>query len=532
MNKLSFILIISFFTVGGQMSLSAQNEKDEILDFIVLLKHQDTHRKLSQKRYQKTFNFLKIISEKSGIYLVETTKRILNELKDDVLLYQEDHNIHLRNSPNDPLFTDQWALDSIDATEAWMQTNGGLSYSGDSIVCAVMDNAFDVQHEDLSNNIWKNYAEIPANGIDDDNNGFIDDFVGWNLVEQNDQHDPGNFNNHGTGILGIIGAEGDNEKGISGINWNIKMLLLSANNNNEILKLSNIITGFIYARDLRDKYNKSNGTEGALVVAINNSWGIDGAKASDHPVWCALYDTLGKVGILSVAAASNDPINMDVQNDMPCSCPSDYLLTVSESNIYDQSVASVGRISLDIFAPAETKTTRWNNNYGILGGTSSAAPHVSAAVCLLYSLPNQRWEEYFSIQPNNAAALIKQLILLGADRKNSFENSVSGGRLNINKSMILLDEYFSVPNDWALNKAFPNPTKDLIFFNLSLPKTTAVKLNISNQQGQIVDFFEYQAVGPGKRLIPYSTEKLPKGSYIVQIETSLGQRFVEKFIKI
>lgn len=531
MNKLSFILIITYFLFAGQISLSAQNEKDEQLNFIVILKNQDAHRKLSHKSYHKTFNFLKTISVKSGIYIVETSKSILNKLKDEVLLFQEDHYIQLRNTPNDPLYLDQWALDSIDAAKAWIRTNGGLSYSGDSIVCAIMDNAFDVQHEDLSNNIWKNYAEIPANGQDDDNNGFIDDFVGWNLVEQNDQHNPGNFNNHGTGLLGIIGAKGDNEKGITGINWNIKMLLLSAGDNNEILKLSNIITGFIYARDLREKYNMSNGTEGALVVAINNSWGIDGAKASDHPVWCALYDTLGKVGILSVAAASNDPVDMDIQYDMPCSCPSDYLITVSESNVYDQSVASVGKNSLDIFAPAETKTTRWNNNYGILGGTSSAAPHVSASVCLMYALPNQLWEQHFSNQPTAAAALIKQMILLGADRKNSFQNSVSGGRLNIDKSMMLLDEYFSVPDDWVLNKAFPNPTKELIYFNLSIPIPTSVTIKIINQQGQIVDKSEYQTVGPGKRLIPYSTNKLSEGSYFAQIETSIGQRFIEKFIK-
>ena len=110
----------------------------------------------------------------------------------------------------------------INAPSAWDVGTGGLTAQGDTIVVAILEKGALLGHSDLRDNIWVNWKEIPGDGIDNDGNGYVDDYRGWNPRTQND--DPGDVGNHGTAVHSIVGARGDNIKGVTGVNWRVKLL--------------------------------------------------------------------------------------------------------------------------------------------------------------------------------------------------------------------------------------------------------------------------------------------------------------------
>ena len=529
----NYWLVGLLLSLGLTLYAQGPIEPQKQLGWIVMLDSKSNNW-LENKRIKPLIKSIKSISISLNVYLIESeaTNELYETLRKDssVLFIQKDAEISWRSQPNDPLFESQWALDSIDAALAWEYTTGGLSNDGDTIVCGVIDGSFDVQHEDLKDNIWHNHAEIPNNAIDDDMNGFVDDYTGWQLVFDNDQHNYGNLSNHGTSILGIIGAKGNNGVGISGLNQQIKLLLLSAHTGNEITKLSNIIEGFSYLYDMRKNYNESNGQSGAFVVSVNGSWGINQAKASDHPIWCALYDSLGSVGILSIAATTNNDENIDIFGDMPCTCPSPFLISTGESTRSDGIDGGYGSVHLDLFAPSASKTTRWLNNYGDFGGTSGAAPHLSAAVALLYSYPHKAWMSMCKQNPSKAASLIKQILLGSVDKKISFEKSVSKGRLNVGKAMQQLAEYFMVPDQAQILGFYPNPVEDILTLKIALEEAGTHELLLFDQSGRLVKTIDIITEAPSIRYSNLDLSELAKGFYILQFKSNQGLQSV-KLIK-
>ena len=194
-------------------------------------------------------------------------------------------------------------------------------YIGDTVVVAIIDNGVNRLHEDLEGGIWENQNEIRDNGIDDDQNGFIDDYYGWNFKNNTgDVSINGIGNWHGTPINGIIGANAYNNIGIKGICPNVKLMNIVKGNSVE-----SYIESLEYIYSMRKRYNDTNGEEGAFVVAINCSWGVSDLWAEDYPDWCAMYDKLGSVGVLCVSSVPNNYIDVDLCGDMPTTCPSDYL---------------------------------------------------------------------------------------------------------------------------------------------------------------------------------------------------------------
>ena len=247
----------------------------------------------------------------------DSDKSLLREIQqsNSVHTAQFNHQLQYRsNTPNDPEFEEQWQLlndgsiglenADIDADLAWDITTGGLSPQNDTIGVCVIDDGVDINHEDLLNNLWKNYAEIPNNEIDDDGNGYTDDFLGWNAYAENDNISSGGW--HGTPVAGIIGAEGNNNTGVSGINWNIKLMIVKGGGTE-----ADAIAAYEYPLEMRKRYNNSNGLEGAYVVATNTSWGTDGLQAEEAPLWCAMYDSLGTYGILNCGATANNEVDVD-----------------------------------------------------------------------------------------------------------------------------------------------------------------------------------------------------------------------------
>ena len=389
------------------------------------------------------YNFWKISLDRN--ILPEAVNKI--NTNPNVVNVQYNHTVSYRNTPDDSLFFRQWSLNNsgqaggqndadIDADLAWDLTTGGLSPSGDTIVICIIDNGIDTSHVDLVDNMWKNYGEIRGNGIDDDGNGYVDDYLGWNTYFDTDEIAGGS---HGTPVSGIIGAKGNNHIGISGINWNVKLMMI-VNGDDE----AGIIGAYLYALKMRKLYNETGGQKGAYIVATNASLGIDNAKAEDHPIWCSIYDSLGVAGILNVGATSNNLVDVDIMGDMPSSCPSDYLLTVTNVDQYNQKVNSAGygirTIDLGAYGKS-TYSTHNISNYGSFGGTSAATPHATGVAGLLFSY-SDKLNEISHSNPSNAALMAKDALMNGVVHNGSLEGiSVSEGVLNAYNALKELEKY-------------------------------------------------------------------------------------------
>jgi len=365
---------------------------------------------------------------------------LLEEIKKDPQVEYACFDISVEprgDMPDDPNLESQWGLFTIGANKVWELTKGGVSALGDTIVVAILDTGFDINHEDLRNNIWTNKGEKHGDKIDNDQNGYVDDVNGWNFIHQQPVHVA---DNHGSSVAGIIGAQGNNGKGITGLNWHVKLMVF------ETRLVSDIIAAYDYIIDQRERFNRTKGKQGAFVVVTNASFGVNKIKCVDQPLWGEMYDRLGTAGILSVAGAANNPWNVDEVGDMPTTCQSNYLLTVLNTNARDERYAgsAYGPVSIDMGAPGQQSfSTRSNNEYGVFHGNSAAAPHLAGAVALLYSLPRQGLAEEAISNPAQTAMKIKNNLLSNVDKVSSLVSlTATGGRLNVFNSMVkLLEQY-------------------------------------------------------------------------------------------
>lgn len=381
----------------------------------------------------------------------------LKKLRADafVVQAQNNHHVTMRSTiPNDPLFDDQWqyvndgtngavADADIDADLAWDITTGGLTALGDTIVACVIDDGCIADHPDWGDNLWINHHEIPNNNIDDDSNGYVDDYRGWNTTMGNDNIEGGAFGGwHGTCVAGIVGAKGNNGIGVTGVCWNIKvMIVVSGNSTDE----ADVLASYSYPLEMRTRYNQSNGQDGAFVVSTNASWGIDQGQPADAPLWCAMYDELGAQGVISCGATANANFNVDVVGDLPTACPSDYLISVTNMGSNDVKItqAGYGLTTIDLGAFGEdTYTIESGGGYAGFGGTSGATPHVTGTVALLYSVPCPGFIQFAKADPAAAALFVKQAILNGTDANASLAGKcVTGGRLNLYNSVQAMLQY-------------------------------------------------------------------------------------------
>jgi hypothetical protein len=222
----------------------------------------------------------------------------------------------------------------------------------------------------------------PGNSIDDDGNGYVDDYRGWSVATNDDNAYGGP---HGTSVAGMIGATGDNSIGVAGANWHVKIMPVeyASLNDAEVMEL------YTYPLVMRRLYNESGGTEGAFVVATNASWGIDGADHTDYPLWCAIYDSLGTEGVLNCGATANNAVDIDVVDDMPTGCESDFMISVTATDDNDMRTFSAwGATTIDVGAPGDNiYTTQIGGGYGNTSGTSFASPLTAGVIGLLYSAP-------------------------------------------------------------------------------------------------------------------------------------------------
>ncbi len=360
---------------------------------------------------------------------------------------QYNHRItDYRALPNDPLLDQQWQYVNtgqsgglegadLDADLAWDLSTGGIHGFSDTVVICIIDRGVDIDHPDLVDNLWRNHDEIPDNGIDDDNNGYIDDYYGWNTSQDTPDVDAGN-DNHGTAVSGIVGARGDNGIGVTGVNWRVKLMTVR---NDFKTSEAQIIAAYSYPLEARQRYNQTGGAEGAFVVATNSSWGIDRGRPEDSPIWCNLFDQLGQAGILNTGAVANLSIDVDLEGDLPTTCPSDFLIGVT--NLTDNDLlaptAAYGTQSVDLGAYGEQVfTTTSGGQYGTFPGTSAATPQVTGAIGLLYALPCPAFRALVASDPAAGALAVKSAILNGTTPNASLQDrTLTGGRLNLRNAL-------------------------------------------------------------------------------------------------
>lgn len=363
----------------------------------------------------------------------------------DVAVVQKNHYVFDRETiPSDTLFPLQWHLKNIgqtggivdadiDAHEAWDITTGGTTTHDDTIVvCIIEGSGVDINHIDLKENIWKNYGEIPNDGIDNDNNGYVDDFSGWHVISNNDGITSGS---HGTRVAGMIGAKGNNITGVSGVNWNVKLMIVQGQ---QVSTESTIIAAYTYPLKMRKLYNETNGQAGAFVVATNSSWGINNESAGGHPLWCAMYDSLGAYGVLSIGATTNNNTNIDIAGDMPTTCASEFLIAVTMSNNQDlRANSGYGTTHVDIAAPGSSvKLTDLGNTYPNTSGTSFATPCVTGCVALAYATPCAEFIDFVKNNPSQSALAMKNYIFSSVDTNPSLLSEIgTGGRINVRSTI-------------------------------------------------------------------------------------------------
>ena len=326
------------------------------------------------------------------------------------------------STPSDPSFHQLWALDNfgqtvnwvagtadadIDAREAWSVSTGSPG-----VVVAVIDTGVDLSHPDLAANIWVNPGEdcagCRANGVDDDGNGYVDDWRGWDFV--NGDNNPADDQGHGTHVAGTIAAAGDNGIGIAGVTWSTKIMPLKF--------LSATGTGTVADAISAIHYANAKG-----VPILNNSWGGDDLSEA----LLAAIEQTDAHGALFVAAAGNAFTNTDVSPTYPAGYDVPNVISVGSSDALDRKswFSNYGSASVDLSAPGSNILSTWpGGSYRYQDGTSMAAPHVSGAAALVKAA-----------DPSASGAGLKALLLRAVDPVSALAGANrTGGRLNVDRA--------------------------------------------------------------------------------------------------
>lgn len=361
---------------------------------------------LAQKRWSRV--------DLSSIYEIRFSqavdiKKMLSLLRQQAdVVYAEP--VYLRRfsyDPNDPARSNQSYLNTVKAREAWDVTRGDTS-----VVIAIVDTGVDWQHADLTANIWRNYKEIPNNGVDDDGNGYKDDVRGWdfggaNGTEDNDPREEAPT--HGTLVAGIASAASDNGVGVSGLGFKCKIMPVKATNRDLLNSIPYGFKGIVYAAE--------NGAD-----IINCSWGSAGYSQIEQEA----IDYATDLGALVVAAAGNEGSNCLFY-------PAAYhqVLSVAATDLSDR-IASYSNYGfwVDLAAPGNSIYGTWQpSTYTSSSGTSFASPIVAGVAALVKS-QNPGW----------APGAIAEKVRLACDnissQNPSLDRQIGNGRVNAQRAVL------------------------------------------------------------------------------------------------
>jgi subtilisin family serine protease len=391
----------------------------------------------------------------------------------------------------------QWYLHKINAQAAW-----DISKGNPNVVVAIVDDAVMVNHIDLNPNAYINTGEIPNNGIDDDGNGYVDDYMGFDISTNSSNPNPPNANfSHGTHVAGIVGAATDNGIGIASIGFGIKILGVKASTSNT--NITHGYPGVTFAADA-----------GAHV--INMSWGGSGYSATGNNVINYAYNK----GCILIAASGND-------NSSSVFYPAGYnnVISVSNSTSTDAKASSSNYGTwIDITAPGSTirstipSSSNPNGTYGNKTGTSMASPLV-AGLCGLM----------LSVNPGLTQAQIKHCLLSSADnidaQNPTFIGQLGAGRINAYKALQCVETVSSQPPApvVAVNKETICPDE-------------TVNFSASSTAG-LIDTYQWQFPGGTPAT---STDPSPQVTYsqygvydvILTVTNSFGSNTITQFNQV
>jgi hypothetical protein len=344
-------------------------------------------------------------------------------------------------TPNDPLWNNQYYLGLIEADHAydlWDIDGGEIpgQMSEGEMVVGIVDNALDWDHSDLVGNLWQNLGEDAdgdgvvivqsgntwifdpgdENGVDDDNDGYIDNFIGWDVAfNDNDPVPPNSQYDHGTSVSGCVSAVTNNNNGIASVGWSVKLMGINSTDD----------PGFV-----------THGYNGILAAAqmgadvINCSWGSTGG--GNQSVINTAYNTYGCI-IVASAGNGDDDGNTDFGMHYPSGL--NHVISVSATGPGDNfgCWATAGE-TVDLCAPGESVySTSLGGGYGSNWGTSFSAPITAGAVALLWSkfpTADQEWVEERIITSTDEFS-----DMTGSCQGTSLEGMLGSGRLNINKAL-------------------------------------------------------------------------------------------------
>lgn len=344
------------------------------------------------------------------------------------------------------------------AGEAW----AGIDLSGSktltpqtgssNVYIAVIDEGVQYNHEEFIGSGYHNIFVNPREGTtknrkDDDGNGYVDDFYGWDFANRDNTIYDGTSDDHGTHVAGTIGARGNNNKGVAGVVWDVKIItakFLGFNGGTT----ANAIKAIDYITDLKSRHNLN-------IVASNNSWG--GGAYSE-----ALKEAIARASlaeILFIAAAGNDGKNIDASPSYPASYSfenytyngklvSDNIIAVGSLWLDETKAVSTfsnyGAKSVDLFAPGQRIwSTVPNNSYANYSGTSMATPHVTGGTALWVAANDKNNDRQldreitigdisYAAGSPYTAQMIKQAILYSAIAHSQFTGKcLTGGYLDV-----------------------------------------------------------------------------------------------------
>jgi subtilisin family serine protease len=397
--------------------------------------------------------------------------------------------------PNDAYYPSMYNLKQISAPTAW-----DISTGTKDVIVAILDSGLDYAHVEISDNLLINRGEIPLNRVDDDRNGFVDDYFGYDFAYKDS--DPRDDDGHGTHVAGTIGAVSNNQLGVAGVAWNVSLLPVKVLTRAGWGTNANIAAGIQYAV-----------MRGAKVINLSLG-GDDFSPAIRRAIIAAL-----RKDVLVVVSAGNDLRNIDLVPHYPASMKLDNIISVAATNASDTfagGYSNFGPNSVDVAAPGTNVLSVWPNNYlSYETGTSMSAPHVSAIAAVMRGL-----------NPTLSFAETKTIIMNTVDQRPTLAGRVAtAGRVNFAKAVR------------AAQYNLRNPAPPSRIISVSLSRNGAIaRLSgaVTNQRGFVLvgEWTTLICNGQGMSKVKsrvngyyeYSFRPAPATTYSCYIEDDRGSR--------
>lgn len=441
MKKLSTGILMGFLAVAGMAQAESNRYHPNHL-FIKMKAGEELVQSSLIKSSKKLFGSLYLVKTTSADQLAATLasdesieyvqkdfyagKKTMPKhevLNEGGLLMKQLQNFDFSVSFNDPAANRLWAFQEKNGLDVLGAYDSLPAHAPQQVIVAVADTGVDHNHEDLKDIMWVNRREIPGNGIDDDNNGYIDDIHGINTLVR-DAQGRATMNTmashwHGTHVAGTIAATQNNGVGIAGVANNVKIMAIRVVPDDADELDSNIVEAYLYAAN-----------NGAKI--INCSFGKKNNEGG-----MVVRDTINKIaskGVLVVVSAGNDSMgpfswfDIDSNRKFPASFDSQNMIVIAstQSDGALSTFSNVGKIGVDVASPGSNIFSTINNNkYSMASGTSMAAPNASGVAAMVLG--------YY---PQIKGIGLKKLLMDTVTPVPAFKSQmVSGGRLNLKAAL-------------------------------------------------------------------------------------------------